>query len=98
MLGYLPTWAIYFTVYDSVKDWAVQPAEGGMSQNVGFHNNDLQYPIASKPRLNAWTAHILASVTAGATGTILTSPLWVVKTRFMVRYHHTLQYTSHITP
>lgn len=28
MLGYLPTWAIYFTVYDGVKDWLGQGQEG----------------------------------------------------------------------
>lgn len=30
-------------------------------------------------------AHILAAMTAGASGTILTNPLWVVKTRFMTQ-------------
>lgn len=29
-------------------------------------------------------AHIVAAMTAGATGTMLTNPLWVIKTRFMV--------------
>lgn len=28
MLGYLPTWAIYFTVYDGVKGWLGQPPTG----------------------------------------------------------------------
>jgi solute carrier family 25 folate transporter 32 len=32
-----------------------------------------------------WLVHILAAMTAGATGTIATNPLWVIKTRFMVR-------------
>lgn len=32
-----------------------------------------------------WVVHIFAAMTAGATGTVLTNPLWVVKTRFMVR-------------
>jgi hypothetical protein len=42
-------------------------------------------------------AHVVSAMTAGASGTILTNPLWVVKTRFMtqdakdgdVRYRHT---------
>ncbi|KAG8997998.1 hypothetical protein FRB93_013891 [Tulasnella sp. JGI-2019a] len=78
MLGYLPTWAIYFTVYDGVKDWLGQSDEGSERQS------------------NAWSQHILASMTAGATGTVLTSPLWVVKTRFMTqhpsetRFRHTI--------
>ncbi|KAG8861752.1 hypothetical protein FRB96_002710 [Tulasnella sp. 330] len=77
MLGYLPTWAIYFTVYDGVKDW-LGSDDGSLRQS------------------NAWSSHILASMTAGATGTVLTSPLWVVKTRFMtqhpseVRFRHTI--------
>lgn len=31
-------------------------------------------------------SHITAAMTAGASGTILTNPLWVVKTRFMVPF------------
>ncbi|GAA95912.1 uncharacterized protein L969DRAFT_101074 [Mixia osmundae IAM 14324] len=77
VLGYLPTWAIYFTVYDRVKL--------AMAQNTQADEND-------------WTAHITAAMVAGATGTICTNPLWVIKTRFMTqkvgegeeRYKHTL--------
>ncbi|KAG8983501.1 hypothetical protein FRB90_005944 [Tulasnella sp. 427] len=85
MLGYLPTWAIYFTVYDGVKGWLGQPPTG--------YDGTVGNP---RPSLNPWTVHLLASVTAGATGTVLTSPLWVVKTRFMtqrpeeVPFKHTL--------
>ena len=32
-----------------------------------------------------WSTHMIASATAGATGASITNPLWVVKTRFMVR-------------
>lgn len=61
--GYLPTWAIYFTVYDFAKDRL------------------RRVPLAvAHPDLS----HVAAAMTAGATGTILTNPLWVVKTRFMV--------------
>lgn len=42
-------------------------------------------------------AHIISAMTAGASGTIATNPLWVIKTRFMTqqvtadekRYRHT---------
>lgn len=30
-------------------------------------------------------AHVVAAMSAGATGTVVTNPLWVIKTRFMVR-------------
>ncbi|GAA5998865.1 uncharacterized protein JCM10292_005757 [Rhodotorula paludigena] len=74
IIGYLPTWAIYFTVYDQVK--ARLSAVRGPDDPV---------------------AHIISAMTAGASGTILTNPLWVVKTRFMTqqtssgeqRYRHT---------
>ncbi|EKC98858.1 pyruvate transporter [Trichosporon asahii var. asahii CBS 8904] len=62
--GYLPTWGIYFTVYDFVKD--------RMKNNAA---------MASHPDL----AHIISAMLAGASGTILTNPLWVVKTRFMAQ-------------
>ncbi|KAM0790438.1 hypothetical protein ACM66B_003316 [Microbotryomycetes sp. NB124-2] len=74
IIGYLPTWAIYFTVYDAVK-----------SRMGSIRGND--DPVS----------HLVAAMTAGATGTIVTNPLWVVKTRFMtqrigpndVKYRHT---------
>ncbi|GAA6037456.1 hypothetical protein JCM8097_008196 [Rhodosporidiobolus ruineniae] len=62
VIGYLPTWAIYFTVYDQAKSY--------FSSVRGPDD-----PIS----------HILAAMTAGASGTILTNPLWVVKTRFMTQ-------------
>lgn len=30
-----------------------------------------------------WGVHIIAAMTAGATGTIVTNPLWLIRTRFM---------------
>ena len=60
IFGYLPTWAIYFTVYDTCKTLS-------NGQEETFLN------------------HILSAMTAGAISTICTSPLWVVKTRFMLQ-------------
>ncbi|ORY31219.1 mitochondrial carrier domain-containing protein [Naematelia encephala] len=65
--GYLPTWGIYFTVYDEVKD------------RLGVILETQEHPQAGQA-----ATHVVAAMTAGATGTILTNPLWVVKTRFMV--------------
>lgn len=33
-----------------------------------------------------WLIHIFSAMTAGATSTSLTNPVWVIKTRFMVEY------------
>lgn len=38
------------------------------------------------PHVDTSVQHIIAAMTAGATGTIFTNPIWVVKTRFMVSW------------
>ncbi|RDB22317.1 Mitochondrial substrate carrier family protein W [Hypsizygus marmoreus] len=97
ILGYLPTWAIYFAVYDGIKTFFGEPPMGGSSGA-----RERLYPAAQvkgyQPvvREHPWGLHILSAMTAGAASTICTNPLWVIKTRFMtqtrdeVRYRHTL--------
>ncbi|KAJ7069967.1 mitochondrial NAD transporter [Mycena amicta] len=96
ILGYLPTWAIYFAVYDTIKTRFGEPPLGATPAQERL------YPAAQvkgyQPviREHPWSLHILSAMTAGATSTICTNPLWVIKTRFMtqsrneVRYKHTL--------
>ncbi|KAJ7212292.1 mitochondrial NAD transporter [Mycena pura] len=95
ILGYLPTWAIYFSVYDSIKT-AFGEAPLGVTKE-----QERLYPAAQvkgyQPvmRQHPWSLHILSAMTAGAASTICTNPLWVIKTRFMtqsrkeIRYRHT---------
>ncbi|KAJ9660437.1 hypothetical protein H2198_002555 [Neophaeococcomyces mojaviensis] len=59
LLGYLPTWAVYLTIYEKAR----KPYEDMCS--------------------NWWLARMYASLTAGACSTILTNPIWVIKTRLM---------------
>ncbi|KAJ7075882.1 mitochondrial NAD transporter [Mycena belliarum] len=94
ILGYLPTWAIYFAVYDGIKSAFGEAPLGAPQERL--------YPAAQvkgyQPvmREHPWSLHILSAMTAGAASTICTNPLWVIKTRFMtqsrteVRYRHTL--------
>lgn len=63
IFGYLPTWAIYFTVYDGCKEF--------LAKNAGDGEED-------------FINHIASALMAGGASTVCTSPLWVVKTRFMV--------------
>ncbi|TIA86773.1 hypothetical protein E3P99_03576 [Wallemia hederae] len=79
ILGYLPTWAIYFTVYDEVK--AVLSSKRG-GWNIHAALSLIKLP--GDPDGVDWSTHMIASASAGATGATLTNPLWVVKTRFMV--------------
>ncbi|KAG9255807.1 mitochondrial carrier domain-containing protein [Emericellopsis atlantica] len=59
VLGYLPTWAVWFTVYNEAK-------------TVLGHHYENQHII------NFWS-----SIVAGASSTIVTNPIWVIKTRLM---------------
>lgn len=88
ILGYLPTWAIYFAVYDGIKTHFGEPPLG---VDAPVAKTERLYPAPSAKgyqpivREHPWSLHILSAMTAGATSTICTNPLWVIKTRFMVR-------------
>ncbi|KAL0578541.1 hypothetical protein V5O48_003442 [Marasmius crinis-equi] len=85
VLGYLPTWVIYFAVYDSIKSTlgkvplGVGPAQG-QDLDAEAKLKRERYVKHEHP----WLLHILSAITAGATSTLCTNPLWVIKTRFMV--------------
>jgi len=59
LLGYLPTWAVYLTVYENTREF--------------WYNQCGSW----------WVARCYSSVTAGACSTMLTNPIWVIKTRLM---------------
>jgi hypothetical protein len=86
ILGYLPTWAIYFAVYDGIKVRFGEPLLVEDSRE-----DERLYPAPSAKgyqpvmREHPSALHTLSAMTAGATSTICTNPLWVIKTRFMVR-------------
>lgn len=70
MLGYLPTWAIYMSVYDRSKDYY---------KDNGWHESQKDIIVS----------RILSSVSAGACSTIITNPIWVIKTRLMSQVSRT---------
>ncbi|KAK4942107.1 hypothetical protein LTR10_018143 [Elasticomyces elasticus] len=61
LLGYLPTWAVYLTVYENTREFWYDKCGSW------------------------WLARCYSSLTAGACSTILTNPIWVIKTRFMTQ-------------
>ncbi|KAI0074035.1 mitochondrial NAD transporter [Panus rudis PR-1116 ss-1] len=94
ILGYLPTWAIYFTVYDGIKNhFGTQPVADVKHRIYPAAQVKGYQPVV---REHPWTLHICSAMVAGATSTLCTNPLWVIKTRFMTqsreerRYKHTL--------
>ncbi|KAF5024785.1 hypothetical protein F66182_3129 [Fusarium sp. NRRL 66182] len=77
VMGYLPTWAVWFTVYNKSK--------GYISQY--YDNSHI---------VNFWS-----SIIAGASSTIVTNPIWVIKTRLMSQSnirHHTQDHHSSYYP
>lgn len=96
ILGYLPTWAIYFAVYDSIKTQFGEVPLGASvppspSEGKGKGRDAAIYPAPHAKgyqplmREHPWSLHILSAMAAGASSTICTNPLWVIKTRFQVR-------------
>ena len=91
ILGYLPTWAIYFAVYDGIK---TRFGELPLGIDTLTAKSERLYPAPSAKgyqpivREHPWSLHILSAMAAGGTSTICTNPLWVIKTRFMVRFFH----------
>ncbi|ODQ77531.1 hypothetical protein BABINDRAFT_172841 [Babjeviella inositovora NRRL Y-12698] len=61
VFGYLPTWMIYFTVYEKCK------------------------PVISRNLDHEFGSYVLSAICAGAASSILTNPIWVVKTRLMLQ-------------
>ncbi|KAL8382944.1 hypothetical protein RB595_006624 [Gaeumannomyces hyphopodioides] len=64
ILGYLPTWAVWFTVYNKSKEYISQRSK------------------------NTFVVNFWSSIVAGASSTIVTNPIWVIKTRLMSQTAH----------
>jgi solute carrier family 25 (mitochondrial folate transporter), member 32 len=76
LLGYLPTWAVYLTVYDGSREF--------FHEKTGWFILFGSFTRADCSLLdNWWLARTYASVAAGACSTIVTNPIWVIKTRLM---------------
>lgn len=71
IMGYFPTWMIYFTCYEFCKDF---------------------YPKLF-PHWD-FASYSLSAITSGAISTVLTNPIWVIKTRLMLQTHVS-QYPTH---
>jgi len=75
-------------VYDGIK---TRFGEMPLGIDTPVPKSERLYPAPSAKgyqpivREHPWSLHILSAMVAGATSTICTNPLWVIKTRFMVR-------------
>lgn len=64
IMGYLPTWAVWFTVYNKSK------------------------AVLGETYHNAFVISFCSALVAGASSTIVTNPIWVIKTRLMSQMPH----------
>ncbi|KAH7102559.1 mitochondrial NAD transporter [Auriculariales sp. MPI-PUGE-AT-0066] len=98
LLGYLPTWAIYFSVYDGIKSYFGEAPLGSTPAPRRRQHSILPAPQPKgyQPHFGegSWTLHILSSVGAGTASTLCTNPFWVIKTRFMTQPFGEPRYTS----
>ncbi|KAL4723725.1 hypothetical protein ACLX1H_009369 [Fusarium chlamydosporum] len=78
VMGYLPTWAVWFTVYNKSK--------GYISQHYGTfakRATENRRHTNSSSTENSHLVNFWSSIIAGASSTIVTNPIWVIKTRLM---------------
>lgn len=91
VIGYIPTWTIYFFLYEKSKAL--------LSKKYRITSDELATPsdsLETHPRqstmsttLNPFIIHIFSALCAGSASTIITNPIWVVKTRLMSQGTHT---------
>ena len=76
LLGYVPTWAVYLTVYNKSQAFFRTTTGECASSSLSFAQ------LITVPD-NWFVANVYASLTAGACSTMATNPIWVIKTRLM---------------
>ena len=92
MLGYVPTWAVYLTIYNK--------AQGYFRTKTGrtdlYHEERL---CADECRTDNWfLANVYASLCGGTCSTMATNPIWVIKTRLMSQTSSRTQLSHIKTP
>ncbi len=87
LIGYLPTWAVYLSIYDNSRQFYYDKC-GECKMNQAMN-----HPLILGTG-NWWLARCYSSLTAGACSTILTNPIWVIKTRLMSQSAKTISTAS----
>jgi solute carrier family 25 folate transporter 32 len=78
IMGYLPTWAVWFTVYNRTKQFLGEYHSGCPCLSaVGA------VLALTRSAENGFVVNFWSSIIAGASSTICTNPIWVIKTRLM---------------
>lgn len=94
VMGYLPTWAVWFTVYNKTKRFLGQyqsryTPRGGGRVREGTGGRSFHQMLTETGTENTFVVNFWSSIIAGASSTIATNPIWVIKTRLMSQsYSH----------
>lgn len=78
VLGYLPTWAVWFTVYNKSKA-SLAPYSGKWATIL----DNLSWKQTLTLLDNVHVINFWSSIVAGGSSTVVTNPIWVIKTRLM---------------
>ncbi|KAI9827045.1 MAG: hypothetical protein M1819_007037 [Sarea resinae] len=92
LLGYLPTWAVYLTVYDSAREYFYTKTGKPLIACL------LRSEVLMFDAENKFVARACASVTAGGCSTLVTNPIWVIKTRLMAQVSSRAANNGHSPP
>ncbi len=91
VLGYLPTWAVWFTVYNKSKVYLAD-----------YHRKRYKCPstwiFTNRTKDNIHLINFWSSIIAGASSTIATNPIWVIKTRLMSQSNPNAHRSDHPRP
>ena len=102
LIGYLPTWAIYFPTYEAMKSiietWAGK-IEWLLFWFIGCFLQTITIIIYKCVWIDlpptSPSVHVVSAMTAGAGTSVATNPVWILKTRFMTQTQYTYhQYTG----
>ncbi|EPY49654.1 NAD transporter [Schizosaccharomyces cryophilus OY26] len=88
MLGYLPSWSIYFVVYEKSKELLGVNKRSPLQQNLDSKAKAVSTIEDADPELyNFWFRQTASAIIAGAASVTFTNPIWVVKTRIVTQPH-----------
>ncbi|WBW72906.1 mitochondrial carrier, NAD Yea6 [Schizosaccharomyces osmophilus] len=87
MLGYLPSWSIYFAVYEKSKELLGVNKRSSQQNPNSKKGAEAMIEDADPELYNFWFRQTASAIFAGAASVTFTNPIWVVKTRIVTQSH-----------
>lgn len=90
LLGYIPTWAVYLTVYNKTQSY--------FNSKTGERYSRDSKRCTNSKQDHKFLANFNASLAAGTCSTFVTNPIWVIKTRLMSQSSSRSKFYRRSTP